>query len=201
MKPFADSCEQNKDPILAVLREVLADRHHVLEIGSGTGQHAVHFGRHLPHLIWQSSDVADNHPGIRAWLDEAQLDNVRAPLELDVGRQPWPAVADIDAVFSANAVHIMSWPEVEHFFQGIGDILEEGGLLLLYGPFNYGGQYTSESNARFDQWLKARDPASGIRNFEELDQLARAQGMTLEADYEMPANNRILVWRKQRRQA
>lgn len=195
MKPYAESCEQNRDPILAVLREVFADRKQVLEIASGTGQHAVYFGQALPHLVWQTSELAVNHAGIRAWLDEAQLPNVLPPLVLDVGHPHWP-VERVDAVFNANTVHIVSWPEVESLFAGIGRVLVPGGLLCLYGPFNYGGKFTSESNARFDAWLKGRDPDSGVRDFEALNRLAEAQGLALVRDVAMPANNRTLVWQK-----
>lgn len=194
-KPYAESCEQNRDPILAVLREALAERKRVLEIASGTGQHAVYFGAALPHLTWQTSELPANHAGIQAWLDEAGLANVLPPLALDVNAPVWP-VAAVDAVFNANTVHIVAWPAVERMFAGIGRVLEAGGLLCLYGPFNYGGAFTSESNARFDVWLKGRDPASGVRDFEALDRLAEAQGMRLARDIEMPANNRTLIWRR-----
>jgi cyclopropane fatty-acyl-phospholipid synthase-like methyltransferase len=193
MKPIAESCEQNKLPILAVLREEFAAAQRVLEIGSGTGQHAVFFARELPHLEWQTSDVAANHPGIQAWLSDEQLPNVRPPLALDVARDTWPG-REFDAVFSANTVHIMGWSEVEKMFAGIGAVLTSGGRFCLYGPFNYGGQYTAESNARFDVWLKQRDPKSGVRNLEELQTLAAAHGLTLIRDHAMPADNRILVW-------
>jgi cyclopropane fatty-acyl-phospholipid synthase-like methyltransferase len=196
MKQYSEACDQNREPILAVLKKELADCHRVLEIGSGTGQHAVYFGKHLPHLSWQTSDVDSSHPGINAWLDEAQLANVGQPLSLDVSNQRWPD-DEFDGVFSANTTHIISWPQVIDMFNGIGDILNKGGVFCLYGPFNYGGQYTSESNERFDNWLQARDPLSGVRNFEDLDQLARSGGMAFRHDYEMPVNNRLLVWRKQ----
>jgi cyclopropane fatty-acyl-phospholipid synthase-like methyltransferase len=192
-KPFAESCEQNRGPILAVLRDVFSDRRLVLEIGSGTGQHAVYFGAELPHLRWQTADVPPHHPGIRAWLDEAALPNVLPPIALDVSQADWRS-GRYDAVFSANTLHIMSWSEVERFFEGIGEVLEAGGVLAVYGPFNYDGAFTSESNARFDAWLKARDPASGVRDFEAVDALARAQGLVLQLDIAMPANNRTLVW-------
>lgn len=194
-KPFSESCAQNRDPILAVLRAGFADRRRVLEIGSGTGQHAVHFGAELTHLVWQTADVQQHHAGIRAWLAEAGLPNVLPPLALDVNQPGWRD-GRYDAVFSANTLHIMSWPEVEKFFEGVGEILESGGILAVYGPFNYNGAFTSESNARFDAWLKARDPASGVRDFEAVDALARAQGLHLQQDIAMPANNRTLVWRK-----
>ena len=194
MKPFSEACEENKRPILAVLERLFADSRRVLEIGSGTGQHAVFFGAALPQLTWQTSDVAEAQAGINAWLDEAGLPNVLRPLALEVTGE-WPQ-ASFDAVFSANTTHIMSWPEVEGMFQGIGRILESGGVLALYGPFNFAGAYTSDSNARFDQWLKARDPHGGIRHFEALDQLASDNRLAFAEDIPMPVNNRILVWTK-----
>lgn len=194
MKPFSQSSEENKDPILAVLREVFATHHRVLEIGSGTGQHAVYFARHLPHLFWQPSELAENLSGVAAWLDDAGLTNAATPLLLNV-EQAWPDIS-ADAVFSANTAHIMAWPQVEAMFAGVGALLPAEGVFALYGPFNYDGRYTSDSNARFDQWLKTRDPLSGVRDFEAVDALARAVGMTLAHDYTMPANNRTLVWHK-----
>jgi len=195
MKPHAEPCDINKDPILEVLRGVFADRRHVLELASGTGQHAVHFARALPHLTWQTSELAKNHAGIQAWLDEAQLPNVFSPVHIDANDEQWP-VGHFDAIFNANTVHILSWPEVVKLFAGIGRVLDQGGLLCLYGPFNYDGKFTSESNARFDVWLKSRDPLSGVRDFAALNVLAEAQGMTLLKDIEMPINNRTLVWQR-----
>ncbi len=194
MKPYSDACDENKRPILAILQRVFADSRRVLEIGSGTGQHAVYFGAALKQLIWQTSDRRENHAGILAWLGEANLPNVRNPLLLDVAGE-WPEVR-FDAVFSANTTHIMSWPEVEQMFQGVGRVLEPGGCFALYGPFNFGGTYTSESNARFDQMLKARDPQSGLRNFEELEVLANNNGLSFSEDVPLPVNNRTLVWNK-----
>jgi len=193
-RPFAPSCDRNQGPILEVLQRHLAEARRVLEIGSGTGQHAVHFAAAMPWLTWQSSDRADNLPGIAAWVDEAALPNTPPAVELDVDRR-WPA-ARFDAVFTANSLHIMGWPQVEAFFAGVGGILEQNGLLIVYGPFNYGGDFTSDSNRAFEQWLKARDPASGIRDFEAVDALARAIGLALVEDNAMPANNRCLVWRR-----
>jgi cyclopropane fatty-acyl-phospholipid synthase-like methyltransferase len=194
-KPYAESCDENRGAILAVIGPLFADRRAVLEIGSGTGQHAVHFAVQLPHLTWHTSDLPANHAGIRAWLDEAALANTRPPLALDVTAAEWPAPA-VDAVFSANTTHIMHWPMVEALFAGVGRLLPAGGRFVLYGPFNIGGRYTSPSNARFDGFLKARDPASGIRDREALERLAQAAGMALRDDVAMPANNRILVWEK-----
>jgi cyclopropane fatty-acyl-phospholipid synthase-like methyltransferase len=194
-KPFAESCEQNKRVILAVLEKLFIEPGTVLEIGSGTGQHAVFFAANLPHLQWQPSDQDENHTGIRAWLEEAALDNVFDPLSLDV-RQPYWPVERVDYIFSANTLHIMSWAAVQDMFTGLGQVLARDGLLVLYGPFNYDGAYTSDSNARFDQWLRERDPLSGIRDFTELDKLAGKAGLGFVQDYQMPANNRILVWQK-----
>jgi len=216
VKPHSPACERNRDPILAVLRRHFADRRHVLEIGSGTGQHAVHFAAAMPWLEWQCSDVAEHLPGIRMWLDEAGLANTLAPVELDVARGPWPGSrvaiaaaltpplsrgrgreqAPFDAVFSANTLHIMGRPEVQALFAGLPDVLADDATVAIYGPFKYGGAYTSDSNRDFDGWLKARDPASGIRDFEDVDAFARCVELQLVDDVAMPANNRCLVWRR-----
>ncbi len=193
MKPFAESCAENQQPILDILQKEFAGTRQVLEIGSGTGQHAVFFARALPHLIWQTSDVVEHHSGINAWISDEDLDNTRAPLPLNVETDPWPE-QEYDGIFSANTVHIMGWPEVEKMFAGIGQVLLPGGCFCLYGPFNYDGQFTSESNASFDVWLKIRDPKSGVRDVADLGKLAEKAGLKLIEDYEMPANNRILVW-------
>ena len=195
-KPFAGPAARNTAPILEVLRREFAGFRDILEIGSGTAQHAVAFAAAMPHLRWQTSDLAQNHGGINALLATARFDNVFAPLALDV-REPSPvAPASFDAVFAANTAHIMSIGTVKAMFSLVGDVLRGEGVFCLYGAFNYRGEYTSESNARFDRWLRARDPSSGIRDFEALDELARRAGMTLAKDYEMPANNRMLVWRR-----
>jgi cyclopropane fatty-acyl-phospholipid synthase-like methyltransferase len=186
MRPFSEASERNRAPILAVLKRVFRDRKHVLEIGSGTGQHAAYFAPELPHLVWQASDVAENLPGIREWVSEP------VPIELDVDGT-WPNL-QVDAVFSANTCHIMSWPQVEKFLAGVGRMLPPDGVFALYGPFNYGGKHTSESNARFDAMLRRNDPASGLRDFESINGLAGAAGLTLQEDNAMPANNRLLVW-------
>lgn len=192
--PFSPACERNREPILAVLREYLAIPAWVLEIGSGTGQHAEFFAAHLPHLQWQSSDRADYLPGLAARRTQADLPNLPAPFELDVARRElWPAQR-FDAAYSANTLHIMGWPEVEQFFAMLGEVLDPKSTLIVYGPFNYGGRFTSESNAAFDAQLRADDPKRGIRDFEAVDALARAQGFALVADIAMPANNRSLVW-------
>ena len=196
MKPFSESCEQNRIPILDVLHNELVEAGTLLEIGSGTGQHAVYFAPHFPSLCWQTSDFAVNHSGIKQWLADAKLPTLLAPLDLDVSSNNWPKT-QYEYVFSANTAHIMAWPMVNDMFEQIGKILKPGGKFCLYGPFNYNGHYTSESNLRFDQWLKDRDANSGIRDFEALNKLSELADLHLHKDYEMPANNRLLVWKKE----
>lgn len=193
-KPHAPATDRNREPILAILRNRFADRRSVLEIGSGTGQHAVYFARALPWLRWQTSEVADKLPGIQLWLDEAGLPNTPAPLPLDL-RQDWPAVT-FDAVFSANTLHIMGWPEVQRLFTELGRRMPPGGVLTVYGPFNYGGRFTSESNAGFDAMLRAGNPESGLRDFEAVHGLATQAGLQLLEDCAMPANNRCITWQR-----
>ena len=195
MKQYSQACDENRDPILGIIGEVFSDAHSILEIGSGTGQHAVYFARRLPHLSWQPSDLPENHASINAWRDEAGLENVRPPIELDVTAATWPD-GEYDGLFSANTAHIMSWVVVQSMFSGFGKLLQPGAHCCLYGPFNYGGSFTSNSNRQFDAWLKDRDPTSGIRDLEALADLATANGFELEADNEMPVNNRLLVWKK-----
>lgn len=196
MKPYSESCEQNKKPILEVLNQYLHNVDSVLEIGSGTGQHAVYFAEQFPALIWRCSDQAEYLAGIRMWLEESSATNIEGPLLLEVNQASWP-VNETSAIFSANTVHIMDWPSVKNMFTGIGRVLRSGGVFCLYGPFNYNGQYSSDSNARFDMWLKQRNPLSGVRDFEALQTLAAKAGLDFVNDHEMPANNRILVWQKQ----
>jgi cyclopropane fatty-acyl-phospholipid synthase-like methyltransferase len=194
-KPFSAACERNRDPILAVLRSHFSDRRRVLEIGSGTGQHAVHFAAAMPQLLWQTSDRAQNLPGVRQWLDEASLPNTPAPLAMDVAATDWPR-EPFDAVFSANTLHIMSWTEVEALFAALPSVTTAGAKLAIYGPFNYDGKYTSDSNAEFDAALKSRVPHMGIRDFAAVDALAHVAGFALIDDVAMPANNRTLVWQR-----
>ena len=194
-KPFSQACENNKQPILHVLNDVFADRQRVLEVGSGTGQHAAFFAEKLPHLQWQASDVEAHMAGIEQWRSAANLANLPPVLKFDVNSQRWPGT-DVDAVFSANTLHIMSWLEVEKLFQLLQANLDIDSKLCIYGPFNYSGEYTSGSNAQFDQSLRARDPRSGIRDFEKVDALAQAAGFKLRDDFALPANNRLLYWHK-----
>ena len=187
MRPFSEASERNRTPILEVIRRVFAQTRCVLEIGSGTGQHAAYFAAELPHLVWQASDVADNLPGIRQWIAAPE------PIELDVDRE-WPRVG-ADALFSANTCHILSWPQIERMFDGAGRI-KPAKIFCLYGPFSYAGRHTSESNARFDAALRRRDPGSGIRDLEAIVALASRSGFALREDNAMPANNRLLVFQK-----
>ena len=196
MKPYSESCDQNQDPILEVIQPYFSDLKTVLEIGSGTGQHAVFFAEKMPHLHWQTSDQAQYHEGINAWLNDSALTNIAAPIHLNVDQDDW-GIQATDAVFSANTVHIMSWKSAITLFKGVGKLLSSGGYFCLYGPFNYDGQFTSESNARFDVWLKQRDSNSGVRDFEAVNTEAEKAGLKLIMDHTMPANNRILVWQKQ----
>lgn len=194
-KPFAESCAQNQQVILDILKTLLTESGTVLEIGSGTGQHAVFFTEQLPHLNWQPSDLIDQHSGMQLWLDEVEHNRIKAPLEIDVDKGPW-SVENIDYVYTANTTHIISSSQTENMLKHVGACLKPGGLFIQYGPFNYNGTYTSESNARFDMWLKERDPNSCIKHFETIQVLAEEHGMRILKDIEMPANNRILVWRK-----
>ena len=200
-KPHSPSCERNRDPILSVLLRHFGDARDALEIGSGTGQHAVHFAAAMPWLTWQCSDAEANLPGIRMWLDEAALANTPAPFALQALAEPAPAWSApvprrYDAVFSANTLHIMGWPEAQAFFLALPHLLADDAAVAVYGPFNEGGDFTSDSNRAFDGWLKARDPRSGIRDVEAVKALAEGIGLRLVEDVAMPANNRMLVWRR-----
>ena len=195
MLPYSDACERNKDPILAVLRNEFSGCTHVLEIGSGTGQHAVHFALAMPHLVWQPSELPDAMPALRKRVFNEGPSNLRAPVEIDVTAPPWD-VRKVDGVFTANTLHIMSWPQVEALFAGLPDVARPGAVLAIYGPFRYAGAHTSPSNESFDRMLRARDRQSGIRDFEDVDALARGAGFALKADHPMPANNRTLIWKQ-----
>lgn len=194
-RPDAPAARRNRGPILTVLEQEFADSRHVLEIGSGTGQHAVYFGEHLPHLTWQTSDVAGSHDGINAWIGHAGLANVLPPVALDVETDADPE-GEFDAVFSANTAHIMNPDAVRRMFDLTGRLLPEGGAFCLYGPFRLDGDFTSDSNAEFDGSLKARNRSMGIRDLEWLDELANTAGLRRRALIAMPANNFVAVWRK-----
>lgn len=194
-KPFSQACENNKAPILSELKHYLSSVPDVLEVGSGTGQHSVYFAEHLPHLHWYTSDLAIHHQGIMQWHQDAQLANLHPPLVLDLN-DPWP-VQTVSAIYTANTLHIVSLPLVRHFFEGVNEHLATAGVLCIYGPFKYQGHFTSESNQRFDAFLKQQDPQSGIRDFEMIQQLAKQADLSLEQDIAMPANNQLLIFKRQ----
>ncbi len=195
MKQHSPSCERNKEPILAVLREIFTAPGLVLEIGSGSGQHAVHFARGLPHVTWQPTDTTENLPSISAWRAEAGLSNLRVPLVLDLFVNSWP-VNEAQGMVCINTIHIVSWQAVEKLFIGAGRLLTPGGILYVYGPYRYAGRPLEPSNEEFDHWLKARDPVSGVRLFEDVNRLAEESGFSLAGDRAMPANNRSIWWQK-----
>ncbi len=194
-KPFSEACERNQEPIREVLGAVLTEPAQVLELGSGTGQHAVYFARHLPNLTWQPSDVVDALPGIELWCREANLDNLPDPIVLDVTQGAEGLDAVYDAVFTANTVHFVSWDVVRALFELSAEKLKKGGDLLIYGPFNEAGLYTSEGNRRLDAWLQARDPESGIKERGQVNALAAEYGFEAVSCFEMPANNQLLQFR------
>jgi len=196
MLPFSAACERNKEPILDVLRSRFAGRAQVLEIGSGTGQHAVHFARALTHLAWHPTEQLAYLADLAERVKLEGPQNLRVPTLLDVRQAVWP-LRSVDAMFTANTLHIMSWPEVVASFKGSGSVLAPAGVLCVYGPFRYGERYTSDSNQEFDRMLKERDPQSGIRDLHEVTALALEYGLRLEADYDLPANNRLVVFTKE----
>ena len=207
-KPFSQACENNKAPILAVLKAVFCLPQTVWEIGSGTGQHACYFAEQMPHLQWQPTDRPENiadaafarqnnrHAGIRMWVEDLRLPNLKEPLVLDVNDAVWPC-RSIQALFTANTLHIISRDEVATLFDKLAGYLEANAVVCIYGPFNYGGNYTSDSNARFDQYLRTRDPLSCIKHFEDIAAFAEGIGLVLQADHAMPANNRLLVFKRE----
>jgi hypothetical protein len=189
----SEASERNRAPILRVLAEAFRDCRSVLEIGSGTGQHAVYFARHLPHLTWQPTELPDGLVDLAERIELEGPSNLRMPIALDVRAHPWPG-EPVEAIFTANTFHIMDWDAVEHFYRGVGEVLKAWGVLCVYGPFRYHDAFTTASNADFDRYLRARDPASGIRDFEAVNRLAQALDLSLVADHKMPANNQALVW-------
>ena len=194
-KPFSEACERNRDPILGVLKDWFILPGNVLEIGSGTGQHAVYFAEHLPHLTWFATDREENLAGIAEWIASASLPNLRGPYKLDVRSEVWP-VREAKYAFTANTTHIMSWHEVECMFAGVSVALDPGGKFCVYGPFNRNGEFTSDSNRQFDEMLRARSPVMGIRDDRAFIALGARCELTFAADYALPARNRLLVWGK-----
>ncbi|MEP3429405.1 MAG: DUF938 domain-containing protein [Roseibium sp.] len=202
MLPFSAAAERNKGVVLEALKPIFATQNRVLEIGSGNGQHAVHFTKSLMHLTWQCSDLKDNVSGIADRLDQEGNERTPAPLALDVASPPWEIPkADqsdaFDAIFTANTLHIMSFEHVTHFFARAGEHLHKtNGILCVYGPLKYAGKFTTDSNEAFDAQLKSWNPVSGIRDFETLDELAIKAGLTIDADHAMPANNQLVIWKQ-----
>jgi cyclopropane fatty-acyl-phospholipid synthase-like methyltransferase len=186
---------RNQAPIADVLAQELEADAFVLEIGSGTGQHAAYMTRHLPSIKWQPSELAGRLEGINGWRQRSAQVGFLPPLILDVSQDLWP-VKQVDAVFSANVVHFIGWPQLRSMMTGIARVLKRSGLALLYGPFNYAGQYTSEGNQRLDQWLREQNPEAGIKDFEQVILTARKEKLRLLKDIAMPANNRMLVLQK-----
>jgi cyclopropane fatty-acyl-phospholipid synthase-like methyltransferase len=198
-KPFSEACLRNQQPIADALKKLLPNAARLLEIGSGTGQHAVFCAQALPHLKWQTSDLPQHHEGMLKWIEDAGLDNVLPPLVLDVD-QAWPdfSAASISHVFTANTVHYIAWESVVNMFTNVSELLPEKGLFVIYGPVNVAGQYTSEGNAGLDEWLKTCvNPLAGIKDIADIEQLAKDQGLALIDNIAMPANNRLLVLQKQ----
>lgn len=195
--PFSEACERNKDVIFESIRPYLESASSVLEIGSGTAQHAVYFARNCSALAWQTSDQSHYIEGIEAQLNVAQVANVQRPLVLDVNQRPWlESARRFDVVYTANTFHIMTESDVSQFFAGLEKVMKQQCLLIVYGPFKYDGQFTSESNASFDHSLRSRGSGSAIRDFELVNQLAEGVGLSLVKDFAMPANNQLLVWQR-----
>ena len=194
-KPFSQAAENNKGPILQVLQQAFAEQSSVLEIGSGTGQHAEFMARALPRLRWQPSELPASLEILGLGLREAALANLLPPIALDVCHADWK-LQGVDAVFTANTLHIMPWSAVPCLFEGAGRLLGRGGRLCVYGPFRYHGDFTTRSNADFDRWLKSQGAHQGIRDFEAVNELATGQGLRLLEDRDMPANNQLLTWEK-----
>lgn len=195
-RPFAASAATNGPPILEVLQREFRRANDVLEIGSGTGQHAVTFAGAMPELFWQTSDLDENHAGINAWIDAVGVDRVLRPLSLDV-RTTTIGAATYDAVFSANTAHIMDIEAVREMFSLVGEALRADGVFCLYGPFRIGGMFNAESNERFDASLRQRDASMGIRDLEALDDFGAACGLHRQRLYAMPSNNYVAVWTRQ----
>ncbi|SER21536.1 Protein of unknown function [Nitrosomonas sp. Nm51] len=192
---FSEAAERNKRPILKKLHALLASSKSVLEIGSGTGQHAVYFAPALPHLVWQPSELPDKLPMLLRQCLLHPSENLARPIILDIDNDVWTSV-EADTVFTANTLHIIHWRQVCRLFARVGALLPSNGIFCAYGPFNMDGRYTSESNAQFDIWLRNRDHQSGIRDIGDLQYQAEQNGLGLQENNAMPSNNRLLVWRK-----
>jgi cyclopropane fatty-acyl-phospholipid synthase-like methyltransferase len=195
-KPFSPACERNQQPILEVLKQVIDEQdRRLLEIGSGTGQHAVFMAPHFPQVQWYPTDVQVNLKGINRWLEEARVPNIQKPQRVEIGKDELPKLK-FDVIFTANTFHIMHWKEVKSLIKQFGGRLREGARVVIYGPFKYGGNFTTQSNEEFDLSLKAKDPMSGIRSFEDVNNNMIKNGFELVMDVAMPANNQMLVYRR-----
>jgi cyclopropane fatty-acyl-phospholipid synthase-like methyltransferase len=193
-KPYSTACDRNKDAILGVLKKLIEDKSQILfEVASGTGQHAVYMAPHFPKLTWIVSDLISKHKGIKQWLDQSDTPNIQGPVEYEVGKNTIP-YQKCDIIFTANSFHIMSLDNVRLMIKSCSDVLTEKGLFIIYGPFNYNGEYTSQSNCNFDKLLYSKNLNSAIRNFEEVKHDMELHGLSLYNDFEMPANNRMLVF-------
>ncbi len=197
-KRDAPATQRNREPILERLAHWLDGPATVLEVASGTGQHAVFFAEKLPHLVWQPTDGDPSSlESISAWAEESGLPNLRPPLLLDASSSDWPVVAgEVDTIFNANMIHIAPWSAAQGLLAGAGQVLPVAGRLVLYGPFKIDGAHTSPSNAAFDESLRARDPRWGVRALEDVRATAEASGLVHEETAELPANNKLVVFRK-----
>jgi cyclopropane fatty-acyl-phospholipid synthase-like methyltransferase len=195
-KPYSASCDSNKDPILEVLKKtILPSDRRLLEVGAGTGQHAVYMSPHFPQLEWYPTDLSVNLPGMSLWFNEARVSTIQKPIRLDVSKDDFPKLK-FDVVLTANTLHIMNWKDCKSFMKLLGHRLREGSRVIFYGPFKYQGDFSSPGDAEFDLSLKAKDPLSGIRAFEDINNNMIKNGFELIEDYEMPANNRTLVYQR-----
>jgi len=192
MLNYSEASERNKQPIFNRLVPYLTADTRVLEIGSGSGQHALFIASQLPQISWQPSEQAQYVEALALNIEQLATDNIEKPLTLDV-REKWPTQR-FNAIYSANTLHIMSWQSVQAFFVGASRGIAPCGYLFVYGPFRYQSKFTAPSNRAFDQMLRERDPQSGIRDFEAVNALADKAGFSLVADYEMPANNQLVIW-------
>lgn len=196
-KPHSPSCERNQQFILDVLKTIIKPSDsNLLEIGTGTAQHAVFMAPKFSHLNWQTSDLKINHAGINWMIDDSKIANIKRPLEYQANQTEFPQV-NADIVYTANTLHIMSWRSVEVLIAQLGAHLKTGANIVIYGPFNYDGKFTSESNAKFELWLKQQNSQSGIRDFESIVSSFEKYNIRLISDIEMPANNRILHFMKE----
>ena len=193
--PFSEACERNKGPILEVLRKVFSKTETVLEIGSGTGQHAVHFSTHLSHLVWQPTELGENVAMLKSRIDLEGPENLLPAKELDVLRNNWE-LEKTDAVFIANVFQIAPIEVMHSCLIGTSNCLKRLGIFCVYGPFRFEGKFTSPNNAEFDSSLRANNPEWGIRDFEQLCQVAEERDFTFQHNYSMPANNQLLVFKK-----